>query len=132
MGGENKAGKYEIRVNVGGGQSRAWDGNVWLGDKEYSAGSCGCLDSPTTDAQSTDDQIGGTGIPEIYRSMRVGEKFRYRFDVPNGTYLVNLMFAEIYWETSDAEQQEVLVQGKRVLSKFNIFDLVGHDTAYEK
>lgn len=123
---------YVIRVNVGGNQLQDYVGNPWSADREYSSGRWGCLDTPTTDTQSTGDQIGGTEIPEILKSMRVGEKLRYRFDVPNGKYKVTLLFAEIYWTTADAEHQEVLVQGKKVLTDFNIFDDVGHDTAFEK
>ena len=130
--GKKSTREYTLRVNVGGGKTRDFAGHTWLADREYSPGGWGCLDTPTTDIQSTGDQIGGTNIPKVLRSMRVGEKLRYLFDVPNGTYRVTLMFAEIYWTTADAEQQEVRVQGKRVLSNFNIFDVVGHDAAFEK
>ncbi|HIC96703.1 TPA: hypothetical protein EYP12_08820, partial [Candidatus Bipolaricaulota bacterium] len=47
-------------------------------------------------------------------------------------YEVGLLFAEIYWETGSAEQQDVYIQGKRVLRAFNIFDEVGHDVALVK
>jgi len=45
---------------------------------------------------------------------------------------VRILFAEIYWETGSAEQQNVYVQGKRVLRAFNIFDETGHDAALAK
>jgi len=56
----------------------------------------------------------------------------YRFDVPNGDYEVGILFAEIYWETGSAEQQDVYIQGRRVLRAFNIFDEAGHDVALVK
>jgi arylsulfatase A-like enzyme len=64
--------------------------------------------------------------------MRQGERFRYRFDVPNGRYHVRLLFAETYWTSGDAEKQQVRVQGKTVLNHFNIFDDVGANTEFEK
>jgi hypothetical protein len=59
----------------------------------------------------------------------MGEKMRYRFDLPNGKYRVLILFAETYWESSDAEAEDVYIQGEKVLPHFNIFDEVGHDTA---
>jgi len=56
----------------------------------------------------------------------------YRFDLPNGDYEIKLLFAEIYWETNAAEQQNIYIQGERMLKNFNIFDEVGHDRALEK
>ncbi|RKY73902.1 MAG: hypothetical protein DRQ14_03275, partial [Candidatus Latescibacterota bacterium] len=70
--------------------------------------------------------------PELFRSVRMGEEMVYRFDLPDGEYEVRILFAEIYWETGSAEQQDVYIQGKRVLRAFNIFDEAGHDTALVK
>ena len=86
----------------------------------------------TTDILSTQDEIDGTGDDPLFRSIRVGEAFRYRFDVDPGEYLLRILFAEIYWESGDAEMQDVYVNGKRVIRDFNIFDEVGHDRALAK
>lgn len=127
-----KTGTHAVRVNVGGKRCKDIKGHIWESDREYTAGSWGCLDAPTTDILTTNDPVTGTDDPTLFQSIRVGEQLRYRFDVPNSAYNVRLLFAEIYWESSDAEQQEVRVQGKKILSNFNIFDQVGHDTAFEK
>ncbi len=121
-----------IRVNVGGKQLTSWGGTVWQADRDYVEGGWGCLDTGTTGIQTTADDVANSDNVAVFNTMRVGERLRYRFDLPNGTYRVRLLFAEIYWTTSDAEQQQVRVQGKAVLSHFNIFDQTGHDAAYEK
>jgi hypothetical protein len=118
-----------MRVNIGGHRYVDSSGNVWQEDKAYHSGSYGCLDMPTTDILKTTDEISGTNDQTLFQTMRVGEKMRYRFDLPNGKYRVCLMFAEIYWESSDAEEEDVYIQGNKVLSHFNIFDVAGHDNA---
>ena len=121
-----------VRVNVGGARYRGRDGCVWQGDKGYHKGSWGCVNMAVTDVMKTSDRIKGAEDPALFQSIRVGEEIVYRFDLPNGTYRVRLLFAEIYWESSDAEQQDVYVQNRKVLRGFNIFDDAGHDSALEK
>ncbi len=132
---EGSAGKFErraVRVNIGGPTYRDCKGCVWEGDRGYHRGSWGCLDIAATDTLSTADPIEGTDDPALFQTVRMGEEMRYRFDLPNGTYRVRILFAEIYWESSDAEQQDVYIQGRKVLRSFNIFDEAGHDVALEK
>lgn len=121
-----------IRLNIGGSKYIDHEGNIWQEDRAYHAGSCGCLDMPTTDVLKTPDVISATNDPVLFQTMRVGEKMRYRFSLPSGEYRVRLLFAETYWESSDAEEEDVYIQGEKVLSHFNIFDEVGHDAALEK
>jgi len=121
-----------IRLNIGGQKYIDHKGNIWEEDRAYHAGSYGCLDMPTTDVLKTQDIISGTEDPTLFQTMRVGERMRYRFSLPNGKYRVRLLFAETYWESSDAEEEDVYIQGEKVLSHFNIFDEVGHDAALEK
>ena len=84
---------------------------------------------PTTDILKTTDDISNTDEQTLFQTMRMGEKMRYRFDLPNGKYRVRILFAETYWESSDAEAEDIYIQGEKVLSDFNIFDEAGHDTA---
>ena len=104
-------------------------GRVWEADAGYHEGAAGCMNMPQTDTLATADPIEGTDDQPLFQTVRMGEEIRYRFDLPNGIYRVRILFAEIYWETSDAEQQDVYVQGKKVLSDYNIFDEAGHDAA---
>jgi len=126
------AAPFVIRVNVGGEEVPDWTGKTWEADREYVAGSWGCLDAATTDVLTTTEGIACVEDVAVLQSMRQGEHLRYRFDVPNGRYHVRLLFAEIYWTSSDAEKQAVRVQGKTVLNHFNIFDDAGKNTEYEK
>jgi len=118
-----------IRINLCGPRYVDSNDNVWEEDRAYHSGSYGCLDMPTTDILKTTDDISGTNDQTLFQTMRMGEKMRYRFDLPNGKYRVRILFAEIYWESSDAEEEDVYIQGDKVLSHFNIFDEAGHDTA---
>jgi hypothetical protein len=85
-----------------------------------------------TDVLTTSDGIAGTNDDPLFQTMRVGEMFRYRFTLTPGDYRVRLLFAEIYWESGDAEKEDVFVSGRKVLSGYNIFDEAGHDVAVEK
>ena len=118
-----------IRINIAGPRYIDSSGNVWEEDRAYHSGSYGCLDMPTTDILKTTDNISGTNDQPIFQTMRMGEKMRYRFDLLNGKYRVRILFAETYWESSDAEAENVYIQEEEVLSHFNIFDEAGHDTA---
>ncbi len=121
-----------IRVNMGGDKYTDHDGCLWEEDRGYNKGSWGCINLPATDIMTTTDTIKGTRDSTLFQSIRVGEEVRYRFDIPKGMYRVRILFAEIYWESSDAEQQDIYIQGRKVLGNFNIFDEAGHDTAIEK
>jgi hypothetical protein len=80
-----------------------------------------------TDVLTTSDGIAGTNDDPLFQTMRVGEMFRYRFTLTPGDYRVRLLFAEIYWESGDAEKEDIFVSGRKVLTGYNIFDEAGHD-----
>lgn len=121
-----------VRVNVGGPQYLDYSGRLWAEDRAYYRGGWGCLNIADTDTLSTSHPIKGTADPALFQTVRMGEELKYRFDLPNGSYKVRLLFAEIYWESSAAEPQDIYVQGVRVLREFNIFDEAGHDAALIK
>jgi len=85
-----------------------------------------------TDVLATQDEIAGTEDAPLFQTIRTGEEIRYRFDLPNGRYRVRVLFAEVYWETNDAERQDVYLQERKVLKNFSPFDEAGHDAAVEK
>ena len=121
-----------IRVNIGGAKVKDKKGNVWQAEKNYSPGSWGGVGNAGSDLLTTKEKIAGTDNQTLFQSMRSGEKLAYRFDVPNGTYTVRILFAETYWESNDAEQMAIQIQGKEVLNGFNIFSEVGANAACEK
>lgn len=122
----------DVRVNIGGGRYVSVKRDAWEADRAYSRGNWGCLDMASTDVLSTGDDVAGTDDPVLFRTIRMGEMFRYRFDLGPGKYLVRILFAEIYWETRDAEYQDVYLNGHKKISNYNIFDEVGHDVAIGK
>lgn len=124
--------KTAIRVNVGGDEYTDSSGQRWEADRAYAPGSWGCMSLHSTDILKTTDNIDGTDDPPLFQTMRVGEELIYRFHLPGGSYRVNLLFAEIYWDSPEAERQDVYIQGERVLRDFNIFDEAGHDRALLK
>jgi len=74
-----------VRINAGGPAFTGSDGRQWLADQEFVGG------STTTNAVSIDNTVDDT----LYQSERSGA-FIYEIALPNGTFDVNLMFAEIY------------------------------------
>ena len=121
-----------VRINLGGPEYISSEGSVWYADKAYSRKHWGCLELASTDVLTTTDIIAGTEDAPLFQTVRMGEMFRYRFDLEPGKYLVRIFFAEIYWESSDAERQDIYLNNRCVLSNYNMFDEVGHDVAIEK
>src|SRR5205085_12255496 len=51
--------------------------------------------------------------------------FQYNFNVPNGTYIVNLKFAEIFMSTAGQRVFSVAINGNTVLQNFDIIAQTG-------
>lgn len=75
--------------------------------------------------------INNTDEDEIYRSEKWGMT-TYRVRLPNGVYNVKLMFAENYHNQAGERVFDVWVEQDRVLQNFDIYALVGRNTAYVK
>ena len=106
--------------NSGGPQYTYSDGTVYQSDRNYSGGS----------TWSSTAAISGTTNDPLYQSERCGN-FSYSIPLPNGNYTVVLRFAEIYWSSSGRRVFDVFIEGTKVLSNFDIFALVGKNTAYD-
>lgn len=102
-------------------------GRHWSSDREYSAGNWGYVGG--TLVWSTQRAIQGTNDDALYQTQRYGGpgSFIYRFDVPHGTYEVELHFAEIYSEVEKAGQRffDVRIEGQTVLDALDVFELTG-------
>ncbi len=75
--------------------------------------------------------INNTDEDEIYQSEKWGMT-TYRVRLPNGTYSIKLMFAENYHNQAGARIFDVWVENERILQNFDIYALVGRNTAYVK
>jgi hypothetical protein len=91
-------------------------GNVWLADTGATGG--------TALSPSATGTIHGTTDQKLYMSERWGS-FSYNFAVPNGTYAVNLKFAETFVTGSGQRKFNVAINGTTVLSNFDIFAAAG-------
>jgi len=112
-----------FRMNVGGGGYTDSHGNKWIADAHYNGGS--------TDSQASGKTISGTNSASIYQDERYGKTFSYSLPVSNGTYNVQLDFAEIYPYCNKAGCRvfNVDINGSRWLTGFDIASKVGAYTA---
>ncbi len=83
---------YTQSVNAGGEDYVDLLGDSWVADQAYTAGGWGYLEDHGT--AETRNRIAGTNAQAVYRSQRINP-YAYKFDnLPNGTYEVELGFAE--------------------------------------
>ncbi len=106
----------QVRINTGGGQYTDIAGQVWSAD-QYFTGS--------TNTYSTTQAIAGTPNSGLYQDERYGQNFNYNIPVSNGTYLVNLNFAELYWNAAGKRVFNVNVEGQTFLQNFDIWSQAG-------
>jgi hypothetical protein len=113
-----------LRVNAGGGATAALSGPVWSAD-------CCSVGGMT---YSNSVPIAGTTSPILYQSQRWNRgPFAYRFTgLSPGRYRVTLRFAEIAYLGPGRRRFNVAVQGRRVLTDFDVAAQVGLDTALDK
>ncbi len=116
------------RVNVADGQYTGVDGRDWDADQEYQVGSWGYKGSRSGTAE-TSDPVANTEDDVLYQFNRY--RFdHYRFTVPqSGTYSVQLLFAETYYQESGKRKFDVDLEGQQVLNDLDVHAVAGHDAA---
>ena len=116
-----------IRVNTGGSSYTDPLGQVWSADTGFSG---------STSTFSNSSAISSTNTPTLYQTERFGpdpaNPMNYTFNVPNGNYIVNLKFAEIYATGAGQRVFDVSINGQPVLTNFDIMALVPRLTAIDK
>ncbi|HOX57930.1 MAG TPA: alpha-amylase family glycosyl hydrolase [Candidatus Paceibacterota bacterium] len=124
----NVPGDYLQRIS-GGNSSNVTDcaGNVWMRDQAYSVGSCGHLGGTTGVLVNT---ISGVcaAAQSLYQRERYStssEGFYYQFDCPVGTYEVTMLEAETYWSSAGQRVFDAYIQGRQVLTDFDIYATAG-------
>jgi hypothetical protein len=120
---------YRQGVNAAGTAHTTGDGVTYDADRAYAAGAHG-YDGRST-GRRTRDAIAGTDEDALYRTMRQGMA-AYRFDVPAGTYEVDLHFAEIAATKAGARIFTVTIEGQAVLVNLDVFAQAGADAAYDR
>lgn len=128
----------EIAINVGSQSYFIETDNIdylWMPDQEYKSGSFGYVGGevlknkkrPTTIGLET--SVKGTENDPIYQTQLIGIE-AYKFDVPNGTYELTLLLAEL--ETKDDNVMDILVNGKTIWSDLNLKEEFGDDRGAAK
>jgi protocatechuate 3,4-dioxygenase beta subunit len=112
---------YRVRINAGGPAITDANGNTWQADTGYSAN--------TLAFSTTSNVIANTGDPRLYQTERyASDVVQYSFsNLPNGTYTVNLHFAEIASNCFQVGCRvfDVLTQGTTAIHNLDIFAAAG-------
>ena len=116
-----------VRVKCGGTGLTDSKGQAWSADRDFNGGLVSVVAGP----------VAGTADPALFQDGRMapdGGPLIYTIPVANGSYHVNLYFAELY--DGDAfvggRVFNVKVGGTTVLQNFDIFKAAGANTALVK
>ena len=133
--------RYLHRVNCGGADYTDIHGNLWLADRgstSFAAAYTG-LDPRYASQRRVYDPIAGTRDPELHQTYRYGRhQLRYRFDVPNGAYRVELYFIEPWYgvgggmDCTGWRLFDVAINRQTVLRDLDIWKEAGHHRALKK
>jgi hypothetical protein len=118
---------YQQAVDAGGSAYTDSLGDPWAADRKYSAGQWGYVQKSNT--ATTTHAISGTSDATLFRSQRI-DPYAYRFDkVPNGTYQIDLDFAELQNVKIGKRLFDVIVEDTTVLPAHDIMYEVGRYAA---
>ncbi len=119
---------YRQGVNAGGGAYTDANADPWAADKAYTAGSYGYVGAGAV--RTSNRAIAGTTDDALYQTQREGTS-GYRFDdLPAGTYVVDLDFAELRAGLPVGRRVfDVSINGAVVLEDYDVVAAVGPLTA---
>jgi malectin (di-glucose binding ER protein)/Big-like domain-containing protein len=124
----NVPGNYVQRMS-GGNPTNVTDcsGNVWLEDTNYSLGAFGFVRGTNG---YLNNSIKGvcTSAQSLYQREHYSTSsngFYYQFDCPEGVYQITLLEAETYWSGPGKREFNVFIQGRQVLTNFDIYATTG-------
>jgi glycosidase len=124
----NVPGNYVQRVS-GGNPANVTDcsSNVWLEDTNYSVGAFGYTRG--TNGYLDNAIIGVcSSAQSLYQRERYStgtSGFFYQFDCPEGVYQITLLEAETYWSGPKEREFNIFIQGRQVLTNFDIYATAG-------
>jgi hypothetical protein len=124
----NVPGSYVQRVS-GGNPANVTDcsGNVWLEDTNYSLGAFGYSRGTNGYLDNAIVGVCSSAWP-LYQRERYStgsSGFFYQFDCPEGVYQISLLEAETYWSGPEKREFNVFIQGRQVLTNFDIYATTG-------
>jgi beta-galactosidase len=107
----------ELAVNVGStSQYLDGSGRIWEADQRYAPGEWGYEGGSTT---NTNRNILGSPDDPLFQTMRQGLT-AYRFDVPDGSYEVELRFVEPYFDQPGKRVFSVLLNGRPAIERVDL------------
>jgi len=124
----NVPGSYVQRVS-GGNPSNVTncDGNIWLADLPYTFGAFGYSGGTNGYLANNITGICAAAQPlyqrEHYSTLGTGDY--YEFDCPEGIYETTLLEAETYWSGAGKREFNVFIQGRQVLTNYDIYAAAG-------
>ncbi len=121
---------YQQGVDAGGDLYTDANGDIYDRDRAYQTGSFGFAGG-TSSIVTTLDPIAGTPDGALYQRQRAGMR-EYRFDLPNGHYMVKLRFAEVELSEALGRVFSVTLEGNPVLFHFDVFAAAGKDVAVDR
>ncbi len=76
-----------------------------------------------------DTNVPNAGPAALYQSEQYGTDFSYSIPAPKGTYRVRLHFAEVFGDVSGQRLENISINGRRVLTNFDIVATAGPNKA---
>ena len=120
---------YQQGVDSGGSGHETAGGVAYAPDRAYAADEYGYVGGQR---RSTRAAIAGTDEDALYRTLRT-DMTAYRFDVPvEGTYRVDLHFADFLASRAGARVFNVTIEGETVLSNLDVVAEAGASTALDR
>jgi len=118
-----------VRISAGGGTYADSFNNFWEADLFFTNAN---PTLPLTATMSEEAQpIWNTTDDQLYINEHA-TSFRYDIPIPNGNYTVRLHFAELFFNGPGGRVFSVGLEGDAVLSNFDIYALVGKNTALDR
>jgi hypothetical protein len=123
-----------IRINATGSLYVDSQQQTWVADRAYTSGTgnsfgyVGGINATISDSIT----ILGTSDPVLYRTIRYGSPFNYKFDLPNGNYQVKLKFVENIYTSAGVRVFNVTANGVLKLDHLDLFAEAGLQRALDK
>ena len=112
-----------LRINAGGGDYTDTNGDLFVADKEFTAGDFGYTGGQTSTATG---EIAGTDDDPLFQSQRTANTFSYTFDnLPADDYAVTFYFVETKANGANKRNFDVTIEGVIALDDYDIFATAG-------
>lgn len=118
----------EIAVNVGATNQFVDSGPVWLADKKYTEQSWGFIGGKE---EKYKEAILGTDQEPLYQTFREGIN-HYKFDLPEGEYLVELCFVETSKENQEKRIFDIYINNRKVIDNMDLAKEFGYLRAVKR